>query len=238
MPGAGILAAKAAARTGAGYVYLAAPTGAKATPPDFLPVSLNKKIEFKKFQAVAIGPGLGTSRQSFKKIKKWIDELKKCGLKNVVVDADALNCLAKFDSLLPLPPEWVVTPHAGELSRILRLSKSMKPNERFKYLSKAEKVLGCHLLLKGNPTFLSDGKKRKKISSGNSALAKAGTGDVLTGMITAFLSQGLSPWQSAFLAASVHGYIADEWVKSNDQLSLMASDIIELLPTALLRLRK
>lgn len=238
MPGAGILAAKAAARSGAGYVYLAGPPEAESVPPDFIRVSQNKKINFGQFQAVAIGPGLGNSAQDFKKIKYWLTELKKNKVQKVVVDADAINFLARFDSLLPLPFNWVVTPHAGELSRILKLPRSMSTRERLGYLSKGQKRLGGLLLLKGNPTYLTDGEKIKLIKTGNHALAKAGTGDVLTGMIAGFMAQGLSSWDASYLAASIHGLMADEWVKSKDHLSLMASDLIEALPSTLFKLRK
>lgn len=95
------------------------------------------------------------------------------------------------------------------------------------------------MLLKGYRTLIADGTSVFEIQSGNPALAKAGTGDVLTGMITAFISQGLTPIASAKLAAYVHGYIADNWIKSKkDILSLMASDIIQQIPESLFQIRK
>lgn len=238
MPGAGILAARAAARVGAGYVFLAGADLNNKSPPDFLPVDRSKKIDFSKFQAVAIGPGLGISAKSRQGLKRWLRALKKSGCKNVVVDADALNFLALDPSILPLPHSWVVTPHAGELSRILKLHRSMKTEERKQYLARGQTKLGCHLLLKGNPTFLTDGNRTKIIKAGNKALAKAGTGDVLTGMIAGLMSQGLSAWNAAYVASYIHGTIADEWVKKNDYLSLMASDLIEKLPAAIFKLRR
>jgi len=238
MPGAGILAARAAARVGSGYVYVASNSSPKPTVPDFLLLDLNKKIEFSKFQAVAIGPGLGLNAANVKMIRHCITELKKVKFKNVVIDADAINFLAKNTDLLPLPEAWVITPHTGELSRILNLTRSIKPEERIKYLKPAQKLLNCILLLKGNPPLLTDGKKKKSIKYGNKALAKAGTGDVLTGMIAGFMAQGLNGWDASYLAASVHGIMADEWVKTKDYLSLMASDLIELIPTTLFKLRK
>lgn len=239
MPGAAILAAKAAARVGAGYVYLyfKSKLNISQAPPDFILVK-SDKIKFSKFSSIAIGPGLGTHSQASRKIIKWIQELKKAKAKNVVVDADALTVLAQNQNLLPLPSTWIVTPHTGELSRILKLKKSMTSKERKDYLLPAQKKLGCVLLLKGNPTYIFDGKKTYAVKAGNKALAKAGTGDVLTGMVAGFLSQGLETTDAATLAASLHGLMADEWIKSKDYLSFMASDLIELLPATLFKLRK
>jgi NAD(P)H-hydrate epimerase len=238
MPGAGILAARAAARVGAGYVYLACNGLTRSAPPDFLRIDPDKKIDFSQFQSVAIGPGLGTSPKSKKLIKRHLTELKKLSFENVVIDADAINFLSANTELLPLPESWVITPHAGELSRLLKLSRSMQAQERIKYLKPAHDLLKCILVLKGSPTFLYDGRKVKPVKFGNKALAKAGTGDVLTGMIAGFMAQGLSGWDASYLAASLHGMMADDWVKSKDYLSLMASDLIEAIPATLFKLRK
>jgi hydroxyethylthiazole kinase-like uncharacterized protein yjeF len=234
-PGAAVLTAKAAARVGAGYVYLA--TNIKSfnilKNPDFLIVDLRSKIDFSKFSAIAIGPGLGQSDLTLRLLKNLI----KSNHQNVLVDADAIRLIARH-CLYPLPKNWIITPHEGELADILECSASLVRSNRIKHIQKAQKILACNVLLKGKPSLITDGKKIIKILKGNKALAKAGTGDVLSGMITGLMAQGLTTIDAAVFAAQLHGAIADSWVKSSDYLSLMASDLIEKIPSHLLKLRK
>lgn len=227
--GSAILCSLAASRCGAGYTYL---LSSEKFPiykhPDFLLVSCRPK--FSKFQAIAIGPGY----QKPNKLKTYLKSLIKQKIKNVVLDAEALNVIGQTK----LPKSWIVTPHVGELSRILKVSSKTIRENRKKYLIVAQKKLGCVILLKGHKTLVTDGTSIYEIQSGNPALAKAGTGDVLTGMILAFLSQGLDAISSAQLAAYAHGLIADNWIKSGkDVLSLMASDLVELIPETLFQIR-
>ncbi len=229
--GAAILTSLAASRTGAGYTYLISSGKIPiARHPDFLLITGRPK--FSDFQAIAIGPGY----QDQKKIKNYLQSMRTLKIKNAVLDAEAMNVLAASNK--KLPKTWIITPHEGELSRILKISAQTIRNDRKKYIVAAQKKLGCIVLLKGYRTLIADGTSLWEIQSGNPALAKAGTGDVLTGMIAGFLSQGLSPLSSAQLATYIHGFIADNWIKSGkDIISLMASDIIELIPKALFKVR-
>lgn len=228
MWGAAILTAEACARVGAGYVYINPTSSGFPTVkhPDFL---INTQKDFSKFQAIAIGPG-GKSSQ----IGKWI---KKAALKskNVVLDAEALNYLAK--TKIKLPSSWILTPHEGELSRLIKVSSATIKKDRIKYLKIAQKKYGCIILLKGHKTLIADVKNIFEIQSGNSALAKAGTGDVLTGIILGFLGQKLDPTKAACLASFIHGYISDQWIKKNDVLSLVATDLIKAIPNTIKKLR-
>lgn len=99
-------------------------------------------------------------------------------------------------------------------------------------------ILDCNVLLKGKPSLIADDKKIIKILKGNKSLAKAGTGDVLSGAIVGFMAQGLTTIDATVLATYLHGAIADSWIKSADYLSMMASDLIENIPEELLKLRK
>lgn len=239
MLGAAVLAATAAARVGSGYVILltAQKKFASLKNPDFLVADWKtKKIADVKFSALAIGPGLGQSTQALLLLK----QLLKLKAKNVVMDADALNLCAK-KKLYPLPHSWIATPHEGELARLLETSAEHIRKNRISSLVAAQKKLGCIILLKGFRTLIISEKKIYEIQSGNRALAKAGTGDVLAGMITGFLAQGLLPRDAACLGAFVHGWMADQWVKEKkDYLSLLASDLLRALPQALntIRLKK
>ena len=234
--GAAILTCLASSRTGAGYTYLKI-SGLKTSGrfpidkhPDFL--IADNKPDYSIFRAIAIGPGLVNSTQILSVVKKLI-QLK---IRNVVLDAGALTSLSKWNK--KLPQTWIITPHEGELARILGVSSSIIRKNRQKYAIEAQKKLGCVVLLKGNKTLVVGSKNLTVIQSGNPALAKAGTGDVLTGIILAILAQTSDSAQSAKLGAFVHGFIADQWIKSgNDVLSLMASDLIIGLPRALAKIR-
>lgn len=227
MWGAAILTSQACARSGAGYTYLnPLQRGFPTTKhPDFL---MHTKSDLKLYKAIAIGPGGKTNQ-----VKKWIKKAIK--LPNVVLDAEALNSLAK--NKIKIPPTWILTPHEGELSRLINVPSETIRKNRMKYAKIAQKKFGCVILLKGNKTIVVDSKSTYEIQSGNPSLAKAGTGDVLTGIITGFLSQGLSPIKAACLGAFIHGYIADQWIKKNDVISLLASDLLQALPQALKKLR-
>ncbi len=234
MWGAAVLCAKAASRSGTGYVYLFDKTNTfpKWKNPDFL---LKEKMDqLANFQSIAIGPGL--HNQKF--IKKCILKLIQKNCSTVVLDAEALNTIAKMQNLPKLPANWILTPHEGELSRLLDVSSKKIKANRIKYALAAQKKFGCIVLLKGFHTVVANSEEIWEICSGNSSLSKAGTGDVLTGIITGFLSQNVEPLRAACLAAFIHGTIADKWIANgNDHLSLMASDLLSMLPQILRSVR-
>lgn len=234
--GAGVLASGSAFRLGAGYVTWAsfeAPIEALKEIPEVLTGSLSdEKVWAQKYSAVAIGPGLGAGPET----AKVIERLKKMDLP-VAVDADAITACVDHD-LFPLPANWVITPHSGELARVLKSSAQDVDRDRFQAAFAAHKKTGCHVLLKGFRSVLAFGERCMIIHAGNSALAKAGTGDVLTGMIASFLAQGLDTTQATATAAYLHGRLADEWIRSGqDKLAMTASDLKSLLPQVISRLR-
>lgn len=235
--GAAVLSATAASRAGAGYTHLA--TALKnfshLKNPDFLVSELRRKDWQKlKVNAIAIGPGLGVSKET----ESILRYLLKLEAPKVVVDADALTVIANA-KLYPLPQSWILTPHEGELSRMIGWTADAIRKARPEALAKAQEKYQCVVLLKGHPTLVADGEVVLRVQSGNPALGKAGTGDVLTGMIVGFLAQGLSPLSATLLGAYLHGRMADDWVKQgNDYLSLMASDLLGLLPQSMAKLRR
>lgn len=232
MFGAAVLSATAAARMGSGYVTLLTD---KAFPshrhPDFL-IATSAGLADWKFSALAIGPGLGTSPRSARLLAQAL----KLAPPRVVLDADALNLSAQR-KLSPFPTSWILTPHEGELARLLGVSSRTIHERRAYYARLAQKKLGCIVLLKGHRTLVATPDRVIEVESGNAALAKAGTGDVLTGMIAGLLAQGLAPTDAACLAAFLHGHLADQWIRKRDPLTLMASGLLDLLPTELRRLR-
>lgn len=235
--GAGILSALAATRCGAGYTHLM--TDLLKYPwlkfPDFIVHKFSlRELKKNSSHVVAIGPGLGISESR----KQLLRYLMKADVEKVILDADALTMLSSM-KIKSLPETWILTPHEGELARLLGVTSKAVKNRRVEYLRMAQEKFGCTILLKGAESLICDGKRILKISSGTPALAKAGTGDVLLGMIGAFYAQGLSPVSATTLATFIHGKASADWMKKgNDHLGLRPMDLIEQIPKTILKLRR
>ncbi len=238
MWGAGALTALSAYRMGAGYVTWAVPcandvTGKIGNIPDMLTQDLSDLDLFRNKTSVAIGPGLGTGE----KTKNLLLELKKTTLP-VVVDASAFLVCVK-ENLFPLPSHWVITPHSGELSRLFGITGKQVDQDRCSYAMKASQKTGCLVLLKGFHSVLAQSDKCWIIPAGNSSLAKAGTGDVLTGFIGALMARCLNTFSATAVASFVHGLLAEGWLaEGKDKDSLMAQDLKDILPVVLKKLKK
>ena len=229
--GAGVLASSSAYRMGVGYVVWASATDPYpqiVEIPEVMTSTVDRALG-SQVDAVAFGCGLGVNE----KTAMWIERLKKEGYKKVVLDADGITTAVKFN-LMPLCESWVITPHEGELARVIGWKAGEIEKDRLGAAFEGARQSGCHVLLKGyRSVFIYKGKVTI-INSGNSALATAGTGDVLTGMIGALLAQNLKPEEAVPTAAYFHGLVADEWVASGrHRNSFSASDIKESLPSFL-----
>jgi NAD(P)H-hydrate epimerase len=228
MTGAVCLAAEAAFRADAGYV-------AVATAASSLPIVEARLLEAVKAPldsvdeladraaAVAIGPGLGRGDEARALVRRLLTELRV----PVVVDADALFELE--------PGEWpaprVLTPHAGELGRLLGKESDWVDAHRLDAVGSAVERYGCVVLLKGADTLVGAPSEGVLVStSGTPALATAGSGDVLTGVVTSFLAKGMEPRLAAAAAAFAHGRAAE---LVPHQRGVVASDVIAALPQAL-----
>ena len=232
--GAGHLCSLSAYRMGAGYVTWAGGNHFEQIPsaPETLTAHLSDKNLFLNKTAVVIGPGLGTDES----VKQLILNLKKQKMP-VIVDADAITVCIK-ENLFPLPSHWVITPHSGELGRLFGIKGRDIDQNRCLYAIKAGQKTKGLVLLKGFHSVLADRNKCYIISSGNSALAKAGTGDVLAGFIGALSARGLDTFSAVLISAFIHGKIADDWLaEGKDQDTLMAQDLKELIPHTLKKLR-
>lgn len=186
-----------------------------------------KKV-FSKFQAVAIGPGMGQEVGTRKFIFKMIQE---CPLP-MVVDADALNAVSSNPQLLiRARGPRVLTPHSGEMTRLTGLSMEKVQGNRSAVACDFARKYHCVLVLKGHRTIVASPEGKIYINkTGNSGMATAGSGDVLAGMITALLGQGVDPFQSAKTACYVHGHIGDIAAQGIGKASLIASDLVDLIP--------
>jgi NAD(P)H-hydrate epimerase len=227
LTGAACLAALAAFRADAGYV-------AVAVPERSLPVVEAQLLEAVKItwaeareaagkaDALAIGPGLGRGGEA----AALRAELLAAGEQAIVLDADALHELEPGD----WGPRAVLTPHAGELARLLGEESAWVSAHRLEAVQRAADRFGCVCLLKGADTIVASPDAGVLVFSGSApGLATAGTGDVLTGIVAAFLAKGVEPRLAAAAAAAAHGLAA----RSLPQAGMIASDVIAALPTVL-----
>jgi ADP-dependent NAD(P)H-hydrate dehydratase / NAD(P)H-hydrate epimerase len=237
MSGAGVLCGNACVSVGAGLVHLSTCSPHSFAHPEIMQIkcessengtiAYSNHIEINKFASksnvLAIGPGLGDSEETLNLIAKILEENED---KNIVLDADALRLL---DENSELGPNFIITPHTGEMARITGLSREFVDRNRVEITKEWAKKLNCTVLLKGVPTIISDGETTFLNLTGNPALAKGGSGDVLTGIIAGLLAQGLSPIMSAVLGAYLHGKAADDLLEENNMRTINPSDIIEYL---------
>ena len=248
MVGAPALAASAALRAGAGLVKMALPdciqlTTAALEPcatslalPDtpagtFSLAAIGKIISAAKdHDVIAIGPGLDQSAA----LTKLLAAVIALPNKPVVIDADGLNNLARIKAWpKKVRAKLILTPHPGEAKRLWSgLSKSAWPKDR--QAAALALALACRqtVVLKGAGTIVTDGSRVYKNTTGNPGLATGGTGDVLTGILAALLGQGMSLFDSAVLGVYVHGRAGDLAAEMVGQVSLTATDLLEVLPDA------
>jgi len=245
--GAGYLSAISALKVGVGYSILCSEDDAiphyKKMSPDLIYKS-HKQFDIKivaeyinqlKPTAIVLGCGIGFSDKTLEFVPKIIELLKN---KNIptVLDADALNCIASL-KLENLGANFILTPHPKELSRLLNIDVDLILKNREEYVRIAQEKYASTLILKGNETLICDLEKNIYINtSGNSALAKAGTGDVLAGMIGGFLAQNMSIKDATCLAVYLHGLSADIYKNQFSSYSMLASDLLNYIPIAIKQL--
>ena len=225
--GAAILAAKACLRSGVGLLSTFVPKEEniilQIAVPEVMTISNLDEIDIQNFISLGIGPGLGQSEAS---LELLIDILKIVKTP-LVVDADALNLLAAHPQYLDLIPKGsIFTPHPKELERLI--GKTSNHYLRlFKTLELAQKYQ-IYILIKGAYSVIvsPDGNFHFN-STGNPGMATAGSGDVLTGIITALLAQGLSSFEALQTAVFIHGLSGDLAKKDKGEIALIASDIID-----------
>lgn len=241
MAGASVLAAKACMRSGVGKCTLHIPRANNDIVQISVPeVIISHDVDQQEFttpvslgiyDALAIGPGLGTSAPTIEAVGRQLAMAAARNTNEVpavvtpcVVDADALNALALQPALFSmLPEDAVLTPHPAEYRRMAADEAPQRFAQR----------LGVYLVLKGHPThvYTPDGGCYE-CPWGNSGMGTAGSGDVLTGIIVALLAEGYAPRESALLGVSLHALAGDAAACSLGEHSLMASDIIAHLPEA------
>ena len=240
--GAAYLAATGALRSGAGLVFLGVPESIYAIEA----VKLNEAIVFSlpdkagklsadatpeilkrlpKMDAVLIGPGLGQAESVFQVVKAVLENAQ-CP---VVLDADGINLISAHKDLVRgRTAPTILTPHAGEFARL-----GGNPQERTMAAETMAKDHGCILLLKGHHTVITDGTSTYINMTGNPGMAVGGSGDVLAGIITALVGQGIAPLEAAACGAWLHGAAGDICAAEIGQYGMLPTDMLHVLPRLL-----
>ncbi len=237
--GAAILSARSALRSGLGLLTVHIPACGyqiiqTTVPEAMVHVDGNEHIvseiplNLETFSAVGIGPGLGQDKRTVAAFTALLETYKK----PIVIDADALNILSANRELIHLlPPGSILTPHPKEFERLVGEWKNdfdrLEKQHEFSIKSK------CIVLLKGaHSSITSPAGNVYFNNTGNPGMATGGSGDVLTGILTALLAQGYAPLDAAQIGCWVHGLAGDHAARHLGQVSLIASDIIDYLPGA------
>lgn len=230
MTGAASLAARAAFRADAGYVTIAAPAESIPVLETLVLEAVKRPLDdvfdaAARAQALALGPGLGRGEEAHALVRRLLAEL----AIPAVVDADALHRLEPAD----WPAPRVLTPHEGELGRLLGRESREIAAHRLSSVQEAAERFDCVVVLKGEDSLVAaPGEGVLVAALGPSSLATAGTGDVLTGIIAAFLAKGMEPRRAAAAACAAQQLAAREALQ---HYGLVASDVVEALPRALAR---
>ncbi len=250
MAGAVALASIAALRSGAGRVTAATPAGSQAVVASFEPSLMSCGLPDDEqgffsaqateklrtlagpMSAAALGTGLGRSPILTELVARLSSELPI----PTVIDADALYALAESgapNQILPTAAAArVLTPHAGEWARLIGApaAKTSRCEAEARAWSAAHKVI---LVLKGHRTLVTDGTQCYYNTTGNPGMATAGSGDILTGVITGLLAQGMTPWNAARVGVYLHGLAGDLAAEDKGEIGLIASDLLATLPVAI-----
>lgn len=246
MPGAAYLSAKAALRSGVGLVTAAFPECIYTTmsikldealllPLDETPEgSISKGSTAKlwgvleKYSAILIGCGISSDEDTAEVVRFIIENSRV----PVIIDADGLNAISTdIEVLRNAQCPIIITPHPKEMSRLNGVSVDLIQSDRIKYASEFAKEYGVTVVLKGSNTVVSgkDSSRTYVNATGNSGLAKGGSGDVLSGIIGAFLAQGIHPFTAATAGVYIHGRCADNVADRLSQTGMLPTDVIDEL---------
>jgi len=239
--GAPAFVALAALRAGADLAYVAAPTRTAEAISSMSPNLITVKLSGEHFNpanvaqlkplleratAVAVGPGMGMSKESFDAVERLIRTLEQLR-KPTLIDADALKALGSSKRELSFPT--VLTPHAGEFEALSGKKVSAELDQRTAQVKSLSRELGAVILLKGRVDIVSDGSRVKLNWTGNPGMTTGGTGDVLSGVVASLMAQGSKPFEAAVAGAFING-AAGDFAYCGKGFHLLASDLIDQIP--------
>lgn len=229
MMGCALIAAKACLRSGTGLLTVSVPASERgifqtALPEAMLHLSDKHPVPWERFTAAAIGPGIGIDKKAARALLDFLDSW----TGPAVLDADALTLLSLHpELLLMLPDGAVLTPHVGEFDRLFGTQSSME--QRIETAMHVAQKYRCVIVLKSAHTVITFDGQIYQNTTGNAGLAKGGSGDALTGIITGLLAQGYPPFDAAKLGVWLHGTAADLALKQQSVESMLITDVIEKL---------
>jgi ADP-dependent NAD(P)H-hydrate dehydratase / NAD(P)H-hydrate epimerase len=236
--GAAVLASKSALRSGCGLVTIQTPACGymilQSTVPEAMCIAdkhftvLSKLIELKPYQAIGVGCGIGTDKMT----EKWFGKLLNICQKPIVIDADGLNILARQKKWWSSVPKGsILTPHPGEFERLTGRFKN--DYEKLEKLSALAKTLESIIVLKGAHTAIACPTGNIYFNTtGNPGMAKGGSGDILTGLITGLLASGYHSLEAAIVGVWLHGKAGDIAAEQLSMTGMKSGDIIDYLPLA------
>jgi hydroxyethylthiazole kinase-like uncharacterized protein yjeF len=242
--GAPTLVALAALRTGVDLAYVAAPEktaqAISSMSPDLITIKLegehlnrdnipSLKEYIEKANAVVLGPGLGLHDETKKAVKAIINAVE-TACKPLLLDADGLKAFSEFKKPLKVP--LVLTPHAGEYATLTGRKPQEDLRKRVSEVQKTAAKLKATVLLKGHVDVVSNGKRFKLNFTGNPGMTVGGTGDVLSGIVGAFLAQQVDPFEAAVAGAFVNG-AAGDFAFEEMGYHMVATDLIDWIPSVL-----
>nr|MBP9076150.1 NAD(P)H-hydrate dehydratase [Haliscomenobacter sp.] len=207
-----------------GYSILQSTVPEAMANPDRHELHWTESPSLQGYAAIGVGCGIGKQPATLEALR----DLLKQARQPLVLDADALNLLAASDLLSLIPKGSILTPHPKEFERLF--GPSSNDFERLALLREKAKALGCVLVLKG--AFTAVGSPEGAVwfnGSGNPGMATAGSGDVLTGILTGLLAQGYAPWDAARLGVFLHGLAGDLAAERLGHDALLAGDLVDCL---------
>lgn len=228
--GAAYFAAEAAVNTGSGLVFLAVPSNIRPILAAKLnePILVSRHTKSNRFDATLFGCGAGLSHDSLRILKR---ELSQTG-SPLVLDADAITLMARHGlSAKGAKREIVLTPHEGEFKRLV---PDFSSDRREEFASLFAKENGCILVLKGHRTITATPDGEVFINtSGNPGMAKGGCGDVLAGIITSLIGQGIPPKEAAYIGVWLHGTAGDMACEMFGEYSMTPTDMLDSLKSTI-----
>jgi NAD(P)H-hydrate epimerase len=230
--GAAVIASRACLRTGAGLLTVYIPASQTlilqiAIPEAMLVFRETDPLVIANFSSIGIGPAMGIGKDTAKLLKHFFTHSKK----PLVLDADALNTIAADKKLFALiPAGTILTPHPKEFDRLFGNHNTIK--ERVTTAIKKALEYNVVIVLKGHETLVTYKGEFFYNTTGNAGLAKAGSGDALTGIITSLLAQGYPPFDAAKLGVFLHGLSADIALNEQSVESMLITDVIECIGVA------
>ena len=238
MPGAAYLSSVATLKSGAGYVELVSCertlTTISTLAPEIVLAPYSKLLELiKEATVLLVGCGLSTTdeaKQNFNSIINHRNNLP------TVIDADGLNILSTLNT--KLDNNVILTPHPKEASRLLNCTLKEILSDIKTSAEKISQKYNCITVLKTHKTVITDGTQFYENQTGCSALAKAGSGDVLTGIIAGFLAQKMKPFEAACLGTYLHGLTGELAAKDLSEYGVLATDLLRYIPFAIKSLCK